>query len=184
MLCSRSDVRCVVKQPVTYSLPLVAVASVVLAAFSGGAVTHDDEHGEIHTLTIDRASADTDYYVDVHTDNTTVNTTQTFEAGTTSEGLELELSPTITSDTGVTVALHTENGTEIAASTATVSVNESAQMDTDNTTATESMATATASTEMGNATETPTGGSGPGFGVAAAIAALLGAVLFGRYGRR
>jgi PGF-CTERM protein len=147
-----------------------------------------DEHGEVHQIDVEQATAGVPYYVDVHTANGTVNTTRTFEAGTTVEDLELTLSPTITSDTDVTVALHTEDGAEIAASTATVTVMSDSTA-TDETETDESGSDETETDESGSdetetdessSDETATSESTPGFGVIIAVVALLGAALLGR----
>ncbi len=140
--------------------------------------THElDEHGEIHHVDVEQVSAGVPYYVDVHTADGTINTTRTFEAGTTVETLELALSPTITSDTDVTVAVHTEDGTELAASTATVTVDEAGQMQTETTDSPTGDSTSTSTATD----ETPTDESVPGFGVVIAIVALVGAALLGRH---
>lgn len=118
---------------------LFAVAVALTAAlFSGAAAAHDDgdgltvhnqtktldEHDEVHTITVDKATAETEFYIDVHANNESINKTTTFEAGTVKEDLELELDPTITSDTTVTIATHAANGTELANETIMVSVVE------------------------------------------------------------
>lgn len=147
-----------------------------------------DEHGEIHQVTVEQANAGVPYYVDAHTANGTVNTTQTFAAGTTVEELELTLSPTITSDADVTVALHTEDGTEIAASTATVATTSSGTAtdetmtdeSSSNETATDEGSSSETATSEDDSSETTTSESTPGFGVVVAIVALLGAALLGR----
>lgn len=167
-----------------------------LAAFSGAAAAHDDgdgltahnqtqpldQHDEVHTITIDKATADTDFYVDVHANGSTINETATFEAGTTLEDLELDLNSAIESDTEVTVAVHAADETELAASTALVNVTDSTGAEQTETTTTEG---------SGDGHETDTGtheattteessGSGPGFGVIAAVVASIGAALIGR----
>ncbi|MFC7185347.1 PGF-CTERM sorting domain-containing protein [Halorubrum yunnanense] len=153
-----------------------------------------DEHGEIHQIDVEQVAGDVPYYVDVHTANGTINTTRTFEAGTTVENLELTLSPTITSDTNVTVALHTEDGAEIAASTATVTVmsdntatdettDESGSDETTDESGSDETTDESGSdetTDESGSDETATSESTPGFGVIIAIVALLGAALLGR----
>lgn len=119
------------------SVALVAAVSLLaIALFAGGAAAHPegadlvvhnqtqvmDEHDEVHTITVDSATADTEFYVDVHAEQGDLNTTKTFEAGTTVEDLELVLEPTLTEDTTVTVATHAANGTELEAQTITVDV--------------------------------------------------------------
>jgi len=135
--------------------------------------THDlDKHGEIHTITVNKASAGKPYYIDVHTSQGTINKTQVFDADTTKESFQVVLDPTIESDTEVTVAVHAKDGTELAASTAMVKVTEG-----------ESRTTTTAGdgsgSEITTTAEETTGGSGPGFGIAAALVALIGAAFVG-----
>ena len=137
--------------------------------------THElDEHGEIHHITANEVSAGVPYYIDVHTNDGTINRTETFEAGTSMEAVELELSPTIASDTDVTVALHSEGGTEIAASTAMVSVTGAEQMQTETMTP---EPTPEPTEEPMKETDTPEPEGQPGFGAVIALVALLGAAL-------
>lgn len=131
-----------------YALPVALFAAVSLlavAVFAGGAAAHSedadlvvhnqtkvlDEHDEVHTITVASATADEEFYVDVHAEQGDLNTTKTFEAGTTVEGLELALDPTITEDTTVTVATHAANGTELEAQTISVDVVEAPTVEFD-----------------------------------------------------
>lgn len=133
--------------------------------------THElDEHGEIHTITVNNASAGKPYYIDFHTSQGTLNKTQVFDAGTTKESFEVVLDQTIKSDTEVTAAVHAKDGTELAASTAMVEVTEG-----------ESQTTTTADENSGGetTTEETTDESGPGFGIVVAVIALIGAAFVG-----
>jgi len=172
----------------------VTVADVVFES-----QTHEeDQHDEVHTITLDSATAGQSFYVDVHnTSGVTVNTTNTVSAGTTLDDLDLVLSPTLKSGENLTVAVHAENGTELAAQTARVTVEEAADETTPSTTTDEpttSDSTTGTSDQTVTATSSPTdtdsatateatdtaSESGPGFGVVLAIVGLLGAVLLGR----
>jgi hypothetical protein len=128
-----------------------------------------DEHDEVHTINVEQVTAGKPYYVDVHTDAGDLNKTRTFEAGTTIEDLELVLEPTLTETTNVTVAVHAEDGTELAAQTATVTVEGNEATGTATDTATEG----TASGDQAGTEQSDTNGDGAGFG---AIAALVAAV--------
>lgn len=109
-------------------LSMVAVPGMVVAHEDDDRLTtHDqtktlDEHGEVHTLTIAKATADTAFYIDIHRNGETINTTRTFKDGTTVKDLTVTLSPTIKEDTNVTVAVHTKNGSEITAETMHIDV--------------------------------------------------------------
>ncbi|MFQ3319298.1 MAG: hypothetical protein ACI80F_001360, partial [Natronomonas sp.] len=124
---------------------LVAVSLLAVGLFAGGAAAHPDaadlvvhnqtqvldEHDEVHTITVDSATADTEFYIDVHGEQGDLNATGTFEAGTTVENLALQLDPTITNDTTVTVATHAANGTELEAQEIRVDVVEAPTVEFD-----------------------------------------------------
>lgn len=164
----------------------VTVADVVFES-----QTHtEDQHDEVHSIDLASATAGQEFYVDVHnTSGVTVNTTDTFAAGTELESLPLELSPTLKQTENLTVAVHAADGTELAAQTARVNVQEG---DDSTTTTTEESSdeetTAPGTTDADGSTATDdsdtagetTSGSGPGFGVVLAIVGLVGALLLGR----
>lgn len=143
-------------------------ATVTTADIEFSNQTHDvDQHGEVHTINVTKASAGTSYYVDVHTADGTINTTRTFDAETTQRNLTLEIEPTITSDTEVTAAVHSSDGTEIAAESATVALSSDSEEMNE-------------SEEMSDS-EGTTGSSTPGFGLLSAVVVLVGSVLVARY---
>lgn len=142
--------------------------------------THElDEHGEVHSIDVAKVSAGKRYYVDAHTEEGTINTTGTFEAGTVLENLELELDPTLTEDTEVTVAVHDEDGTELAATTALVTVTGGGQTVTATSTTDVDGPSPTDSPVEETATPEPSGETVPGFGILAVLVGLIGAMLIG-----
>lgn len=136
LLSSNTEGGSSVNQYVRPATLLVVVSLLAVGLFAAGVAAHGedadlvvhnqtqvlDEHDEVHTITVDAATAATEFYLDVHTEAGDRNKTATFEAGTTVENLDLELDPTITEDTTVTVATHAANGTELEAQEITVEV--------------------------------------------------------------
>jgi PGF-CTERM protein len=143
------------------------------------------ESSEIGGITVDAAGAGTAYYVDVHSEGGDLNTTRTFDAGTRQTDLGLDLSPAVTSDRTVTVAVHAADGTELAAERVALDVSEASNATatpTATNTSTEHETAASAGNGTTASTEHETTGhetenGGPGFGAVVAVLALLTAGL-------
>ena len=177
-------------------------ARVTTAHVEFAAQTHtEDEHDEVHEIDLAAASAGTEFYVDVHTANGTINTTETFAAGTRVGNLELELEPTLKRSKNVTVAVHATDGTELAAETARVTGEPNTDSSTETETGGDDSETETmdegssgdsttaaddadgedaTSTDEGDETTGTTSGTGAGFGVVVALLGVVGALLLGR----
>lgn len=184
----------VVGSPIVFLTVAVAVGLIGAAALAGPVAAHEedadlaahnqtqvaDENGVVTTLTVDKATADEEFYVDVHGPDGDLNETATFEANTTLENLELALEPGVTDSEEVSVAIHATDGTELLAESVAIDVQETNGTDGEMNGTDGMNGSDGGTTDAGTEDGEESSGSGAGFGVVAALAAIAAALAVAR----
>lgn len=181
----------IVGSPIVFLTVAVAVGLIGAAALAGLVAAHEedadlaahnqtqvaDENGVVTTLTLDKATADEEFYVDVHGPDGDLNETATFEANTT---LELALEPGVTDSEEVSVAIHATDGTELLAESVAIDVQETDGTDGEMNGTDGMNGSDGGTTDAGTEDGEESSGSGAGFGVVAALAAIAAALAVAR----